>query len=123
MSSAKTKPTYYVCLYTDNSNTLLEEIEASSENEASEVFNKQHNIFPLKILGPYIKKKSKPIESSKEIHFSGEIKQAIYNNYKVNAFFLKDPIGYAFLVFIKSLSSDRNLPKGTTIVPIKDLRF
>lgn len=124
MLPARSKIIYYICASTDPSNKLiLEEIEASSESEASEIFNKNFHILPLKILGPYLKKKAKPVEVTKQVQFTGEIKQAIYNDWKVNAFYLKEPVGYAFLVFIKSLSDNKNFPKGTIIVPITQLRF
>ena len=124
MSRLQNKQIYYICSALNDINQLiLEEIPAESESEASDIFNKKFNISSFKILGPYLKKKVKPVEVSNNIQFTGEFKTAIYNNWKVNAFYLKEPENHALLVYLTSLSSDKEFPKGTTIIPIKDLRF
>jgi hypothetical protein len=114
-----------VCNAIINNELISEIIIANSNDEASSLFKDKFNCNPKNILGPFLKKKVPPVEVNTAIKFSGLPKQAIYNDWLVNAFLLKDPENYAFLIYLKNTNSDnkKSLPKGTTIVPITDIRF
>lgn len=108
----------------ENSQLLSEIIAAESDTEASNIFLEKFNIKPQSVLGPFIKKKLPPVQINQSIKFAGIPKKAIYNDWLVNAFLLKEPINHAFLIFIKKVNGDSQAsPKGTTIVPINDIRF
>jgi hypothetical protein len=115
----------FVCSAIQNDSDLISEIiPASSSQEASKLFEDKFFIKPKNILGPFIKKKAPQIEVNTSIKFEGLPKQAIYNGWLVNAFLLKVPENTAFLIFLKPVDSDKTTPpKGTTIIPITDLRF
>ena len=115
----------FVCSAIQNNLNLISEIiPASSIQEASKLFEDKFFIKPKNILGPFIKKKTPQIEVNTPIKFDGLPKQAIYNGWLVNAFLLKVPEDTAFLIFLKPVDNDNPAPpKGTTIVPIIDLRL
>lgn len=120
----------FVCSAIQNNLNLISEIiPAASSQEASKLFEDKFFIKPKNILGPFIKKKVPQIEVNTPIKFDGLPKQAIYNGWLVNAFLLKAPENTAFLIFLKPVDDDKTPlskttpPKGTTIVPIIDLRF
>jgi hypothetical protein len=116
------KQVFFVCIGISNNNLLDEVIAAESEEDAKSYFKNKYNIIPNKILGPFYKKRLPPVEISKNVQFTGQHKLAVYAGWRVNAFLLKDPENYAFLVFLKNLDNSP-VPKGNNIVHIKDLRF
>jgi len=118
----KRKQVYFVCSAINADQLISEEIPTSSEEEAVNLFKNKYNVNCQKLLGPFYKKRVLPVEINKNIQFSGQIKKATYLGWRVNAFFLKEPADYAFLVFIKSLDNSP-APKNISIVPIKDLRI
>ena len=115
------KQTLFVCSALHDNNLISEIIIANNQEDAVQLFKNNFTITPSKILGPFYKKRVEPVKIDKNIQFSGQIRSGIYNGWKVNAFLLKEPQDYAFLVFIKSLDNSP-APKNTTIIPIKDLR-
>lgn len=79
---------------------------------------------PKEILGPFYKKRAQVIENTRSLKFSNQTKKAVYNDWMVNAFLLKEPENQAYLVFIKRVDDKKlPIPKGTITVPISDLRF
>jgi len=76
------------------------------------------------VLGPFFKKRAQVLENTRSLKFTNQNKKAIYNEWYVNAFMLKEPENQAYLVFIRRVD-DKKLPppKGTITVPISDLRF
>ena len=114
----------FVCAGIINGELITKIIPAVSQSEASEVFTKQFLYAPQDILGPFLKKKTQVIETTRILKFSNQTKKAIYGDWMVNAFMLTDPADWAFLVFIKR-ADDKKMPfpKGTITVPIADLRF
>lgn len=125
MSRQAKRQIVFVCNAIINNDLISEIIIANSNNEASVLFKDKFNCMPKTILGPFIKKKVPPVEVTTAIKFSGLPKQAIYNDWLVNAFLLKDPENYAFLIYLKNNNSENKkpIPKGTTIVPITDIRL
>lgn len=99
-------------------------IPASSPEEASSLFVEHYSVSPKEILGPFYKKRAQVIENTRTLKFSNQTKKAIYNDWMVNAFLLKEPENQAYLVFIKRIDDKKlPIPKGTITVPISDLRF
>ncbi len=118
----KRKQIFFVCAAVINDKLIIEEIASDSENQAISSFKEKYKISPNNILGPFYKKRLPPVEISKNVQFTGQHKSAVYAGWKVNAFFLKEPKDYVFLVYLKNLDNSPS-PKGNNIVPIKDLRF
>lgn len=115
----------FVCNAIQNNYDLISEIvSASSSEEAGKNFEEKFKIKPKNILGPFLKKRVKPLDIKAPIKFSGKPKQAIYDGWLVNAFTLSEPENNAFLIFIKQVDNlSKQMPKGTVIVPINNLRF
>lgn len=119
------RPVVFVCAcLTNEGELLIKSISASSPAEASDSFLKEYNYSPKEILGPFLKKRTQVIETTRELKFSNQVKKATYNDWVVNAFILQEPVDQAYLVFLKR-TDDKKIPfpKGVIIVPISDLRF
>ena len=119
------RQTVFVCAGISSNNELMTRvIAAETPKEATDLFIEQVVIQPKEVLGPFYKKKTQVIESSRILKFSNQTKKAHYNNWLVDAFLLQEPENQAYLVFIKRID-DKNLPspKGTITVPVSDLRF
>ena len=115
----------FVCSSLIDGNLINKIIEAKTLNEASLLFYGDYKVEPQQILGPFAKKKIKPIDSSNiPLIFSADTKRAYYNDWLVNAFILKEPKNYSYLIFVKRLDdSNKSPPKGTIIIPNSELRF
>lgn len=118
------RQTVYVCAAILDGELVTEIIPAGAQSEASEKFNEKFSLTPLSVLGPFFKKRAQVLENTRTLQFTNQTKKAIYNDWVVNAFLLKEPVDQAYLVFIKRVD-DKKLPtpKGTITVPISDLRF
>lgn len=119
------RPVVFVCAAIDTNNALCTKIiEASNQEEAISLFKEQFSFEPREVLGPFFKKRAQVIENTRVLKFSNENKQAIYNDWLVNAFLLSEPVNQAYLIFIKRTDGKKvPTPKGTITVPISDLRF
>lgn len=119
------RQTVFVCTAIKIDYDLISEIiPANSTEEASKLFEEKFNIKPKNILGPFFKRRVQTLEVKTPIKFDGKPRQAIYDGWSVNAFSLKEPENSAFLIFIKRIDGQqKQIPKGTVIVPITDLRF
>lgn len=115
----------YVCSAITEGGDLLNKIlPASTQEEAGKLFFEQTKNKAKEILGPFYKKRTQVFETTRTLKFSNITKKAIFNDWMVNAFLLKEPEDHAYLVFIKRIDDKRaSSPVGTIIVPISDLRF
>ena len=125
MSRRLTRPIYFVCAAVSQSgNLIVKMIQAISQREAIDHFDKEFSITPQEILGPFYKKRTQILETTRVLKFSNQAKRAIYNGWIVNAFMLKEPADQAYLVFIKREDGKKlPSPKGTITAPISELRF
>lgn len=125
MSRKGARPTVFVCISMTSQGSLLSKIiTADSQSIASELFEKEYSSAPKEILGPFYKKRTQVIENTRILKFSNQTKKAIYDNWVVNAFLLKEPENQAYLVFIKRTDDKKiPLPKGTITVPVSELKF
>lgn len=118
---------HFVCgAVSDTHKLIFKTIEASSPEEASKIFLEECGIYPQEISDPFRKIKIKPkLEPIKYFKFNTERpRQAFYNGWIVNSFLLAEPKDHAFLIFLKREDNkSMPMPKGTTIVPICNLRF
>lgn len=124
MSRRGPKCSYFVCGAISNNELLMETIQATTPDEASLLFKEKLGFTPKGISGPFFKKMTQVLEPTRELKFTNQIRKAVYNDWIVNAFILKEPENQAYLVFLKR-SDDKKLPlpKGTITVPTSDLRF
>lgn len=123
MINKKAKQTCYVCS-AFKENLISEIFIAASLEEANSLFKLKFGLLPQIVLGPFFKKRVKSAQIEKSIKFDGKPRKASYNGYIVNAFLLKEPSDSAFLIFVKSIDDqNKQLPKGTVIVPVNDIRF
>jgi hypothetical protein len=115
----------FVCAsIASNGDLITKVIPAASPAEATQMFTEQFSISPKEILGPFFKKRAQVLEVTRELKFTKETRKAVYNDWVVNAFILKEPENQAYLVFIKRADDKKlPLPKGTITVPVADLRF
>lgn len=118
-------PVFFDCVSIgQNGELIAESIEATSQTDASSIFDKKYCHIPKIILGPWFKKRAQVLESTIVLKFSNKTKKAIYNDWIVNAFLLEEPVDQAYLVFVKRIDGKKiPFPKGTITVPISDLRF
>jgi hypothetical protein len=121
----RSRPLYFVCAAVSGQGDLIvKTIPAISPKEAMDIFGKEFALAPQEVLGPFYKKRTQILESTRTLKFSNQSKKALYNGWIVNAFMLKEPTDQAFLIFIKREDGKKlPLPKGTITAPIADLRF
>jgi hypothetical protein len=120
----RSRQTVFVCVAMREGVLLTRIISAPSPKEAADLFFQETLLQPKEVLGPFYKKKTQVIENTRSLKFSGQTKRAICGDWIVDAFFLQDPEGQAYLVFLKRVDDKKNTPpQGTIIVPISDLRF
>lgn len=119
------RPTFFVCAsLSPDGDLIAETVAGASPNEASEKFSEKYSVKPQTILGPFFKKRAQVLENTRTLKITNEVKKAIYNDWIVNAFILKEPENQAYLVFIKRVDEKKlPTPKGTITVPISELRF
>lgn len=116
----------YVCSGIYNDKVLSKIIPASCKKEAGIIFSEKFAISAQEILGPFCSLRKKILDTTKVLKFSdNKIYKAIYNDWLVNAFCLLEPADYAYLIFLKRIDNRKDIqaPKGTTIVPMHELRF
>lgn len=125
MSRRGSRPTVFVCASINGSGELITKIvTAPSASEASQAFLEVFGHSPKEVMGPFYKKRTQVIETTRVLKFSNQTKKAVYNDWLVNAFLLKEPENQAYLVFIKRVDDKKMpAPKGTITVPVSDLRF
>lgn len=125
MTKRGPRPLVFICAcLTPNKEMIVKSIIAQTQAEASDLFKSQFLYSPQEILGPFLKKRTQVIETTRELKFSNQIKKAIYNDWVVNAFILQEPENQAYLVFLNRTDDKKvPIPKGTITVPISDLRF
>lgn len=118
------RPTVFVCASIADGNLVTDVISANSPSEATQKFHEKYAHNPATVMGPFFKKRTQVIENTRTLKLTNQVKKAIYNDWIVNAFTLKEPENQAYLVFIKRVD-DKKLPPPTGIitVPISDLRF
>lgn len=119
------RQTYFVCIGMNAGEDFVSRVIAAiNQQDAAKEFKEKAGFDAREILGPFFKKRARVLENTRELKFTNQTKKAIYNDWVVNAFILKEPENQAYLVFIKRVD-DKKLPspKGTITVPISDLRF
>lgn len=125
MSRRTSRPIYFVCAAaTPEGDLIARTIQATALGDAIESFKKEFDLAPQQSFGPFYKKRTQIIEKTRELKFTNECKKAIYNDWLVNAFFLKMPADQAYLVFVKRMDGKKlPIPKGTITVPVSELRI
>lgn len=118
------RETYFVCFGIKNNLIAHRTIPALSEKDAIEIYSQEFFITPQEVLGPFYKKKIKLKNDFKSLKFLNGSANAIYKDWNVDAFVLKEPKDHAFLIFKKRVdNSNATTPKETVIVPLSELRF
>ena len=120
----RVRPTIFVCAAVADNQLLIRMITADSPQQAGELFREQAGVSAQEILGPFYKKRTQVIENTRVLKFLGQTKEAVFNDWKVDAFLLQEPENHAYLVFIKRVDEKKaTTPQGTFVVPISQLRF
>jgi hypothetical protein len=123
MANRTARQIFFVCAAASNGDLITKTIAALSPGEASDLFLKEFEVAPQEIMGPFYKKKTQILETTRELKFSNQVKKAIYNDWVVNAFLLKEPVDQAYLVFIKRVDNKKlPLPKGIITVHTNQLK-
>lgn len=124
MSKKGPREIVFVCAAVKNGELISKIISAACQNDALKFFKDEFQINVEQVYGPFHKKRSQVIETTRELKFANETKKAIYNEWHVNAYMLKEPENQAFLVFTKRIDGKKMpSPKGTITVPISELRY
>jgi len=124
MRSTRQRKNFFVCMAIINHELVHDTIAADTANVAIQYFENKFKIKPKETLGPFIKRKSKPVTITSNIKFDGKPRKALYQDWLVNCFTLKDPENCVFLIYLKNKDdASKQPPKGTTIVPISEVRF
>jgi hypothetical protein len=64
------------------------------------------------------------VSAPQALRFTDQVRKAEYQGWLVNASYLAYPKDHAFLLFVRRLDGKKQVaPKGTTIVPIKELKL
>ncbi len=116
----------FVCVGIDRDkmDVVSKQITATSQSEAANLFLELTKIKAKTIHGPYRLKRAQVLENTRTLKFTDKSCKAIYNDWEVNAFYLKEPENHAYLVFIRRIDGQKQTaPKGTILVPVSDLRF
>lgn len=127
MSKRGPRPVVFVCIGSDPEKLddfTSRVIQAVSQNEAATFFFEQTGVKAKTIHGPFRPKRAQVIENTRTLKFTDQSRKAVYNDWEVNALFLKEPENHAYLIFLKRVD-DRKVPapKGTIVVPVSDLRI
>lgn len=121
------RPVVYVCVGIDPNkpgDPISKEITAASQNEAGSLFFEKMKIKAKNIHGPYRPKRAQIMNNTREMKFGEVSCKAIYNDWNVTAFYLKEPENHAYLIFHSRVDGQKQPePKGTIIVPISELRI
>lgn len=127
MAKRGPRPVVYICIGMDPAKPgeyVSKEIQAISQVEATNFFLEQTKIKAKNIYGPYRKKRAQILENTRSLKFADQTRKAVYNDWEVNAMFLKEPENHAYLLFLKRVDGQKQAqPKGPIVVPISDLRF
>ena len=124
MSRINKRKIIFVCASVHNSELVFENIEAPTEEEASNIFKIKYGFNPSKISGPFLKKKVQQVKINTNLKFDGNPQKAIFNGWLVNSFPLKEPSNSVFLIFIKKIDPDTKQNfKGTFIVQKNEIRL
>ena len=124
MTRRRARPIFYVCAAVKQGKLISKILQAASQNEAVSAFEQETSIKPEEVAGPFYKKRTQILETTRNLKFSGETKKAIFNDWEVNAILLKEPENHAYLVFNRRVDGKKQpAPKGTVVVPVFDLRF
>ena len=123
MSRRGARQIVFVCSSIIDQKLVSHTIEATTTEEAVEIFLKEYQVKAQVVHGPFYRKKQGVLDNTRSIKFTGQSKTAIYNDWLVNALILKDPENCAYLLFDKRVD-DKKVPKpvGTFIVKLDDLR-
>jgi hypothetical protein len=117
------KTIIYTCSAIKNELLISEMIEADSIEKACEVFEEAHKIKPESIFGPFFKKRTKILDSNREIRFSfGSSKKGIYNDWFCTALPLIKPSDCFYLLFDKRIDGTKSAKPAQTIINQKDLK-
>ena len=120
------RPVVYVCIGHDPNKPgefVSKVIQATSQAEAANSFLDLTKSKAKTIHGPFRPKRAQVLENTRELKFTEKSCKAIYDDWEVTAFHLKEPENHAYLVFIRRIDGQKiPQPKGTIIVPISDLR-
>jgi hypothetical protein len=124
MSRRVARPIFFVCAAVSQGELVTKIVQAASQNEAASLFEKETSVLPKEVMGPFYKKRTQILETTRNLKFSGENRKSVYNDWVVNAMLLKEPENHAYLVFIERVDGKKQpAPKGTIVVPVSDLRF
>lgn len=127
MTKRGPRPVVFVCISAnpDKPDDFLSKvIRAVSQEEAASLFLEQTKTKAKTIHGPFRPKRAQVIENTRTLKFADQQHKAIYSDWEVNAFILKEPENHAYLVFLKRVDGKvQPAPQGTVIVPVSELRI
>lgn len=115
----------FICIgISDVGELLSKEIAAASQADAASLFLKESGVHAKNIHGPFYKKRTQVLETTRSLKFTNVVKKAEYNGWLVNAIMLSEPANQAYLIFLsKNDGTNAPKPKGTIVVPISNLRI
>lgn len=120
----RVRQTVFVCAAATGGQLLMRTLVADTPQQATELFLEQTQVIAQEVLGPFYKKRTQVLESTRTLKFLGQTKPAIFNEWRVDAFLLQEPVDHAYLVFIRRVDDKKaTAPGGTIVVPVSQLRF
>ena len=115
------KPTFYICDAIKSGALISKKIKATTIDDAMNIFETTYGVRAQVFHGPFVERQDRTL-GTKEIVFSSQSLQAIYNDWKVKAILLKNPPNCAYLFFQERVDGEKaNKPKGIFIVKCEDL--
>ncbi len=126
MSKTGARQTFFVCIGMDYSKGefVSKIVPADSPKEATSLFSEEMQLDAKEVLGPFFKKRTQVVETTRVLKFTNQSKKAVYNDWFVTAFILQEPENHAYLVFNKRIDEKKiTAPQGAITVPLSELRF
>jgi len=113
----RSRKVVFVCCGIVEEKSVSNTIEASSSEEALQKFEETNKVKAESCHGPFVTKKVIQKEKYTSVAFSGENKNAIYDDWYVKALFTNEPHNCAYLLFDKRVDGKQaQKPQGTFIV-------
>jgi hypothetical protein len=97
----------FVCAAIKDNNLIQEEIVATVLEEAYDIFEKNYNIKPQIVQGPYYRKKLGKLNKDFDIRFKfGENLHGIYDGWEITAMPLINPANSVFVLFDRRVNGE-----------------
>lgn len=131
----KKRPIYFICIAVKNGQIIDDQVEAATEAEASQLFEKNRNVKPTKVKGPFYEVKGIQQAENRitvsvkpdEIDFTGETWNAVFRDWKcilrglapVNEYKANELVRISLVEAVKEGAPKPKFGGAEPVVPLK----